>query len=487
MSRCQVGRPAPDFTLDCVRSDAAPQSVALGDYAGRWLVLIFYPRDFSFICPTELTSFSAQVEDFKVRDCELLGVSVDSLQMHREWLSTPPSQGGLGPLRFPLAADPDGAAARAYGVWSEEKEVSTRGLFVVDPAGVLQYMVVHNLRVGRRPDIVLRVLDALRTGGLCPAGWISADGTLDPEKALQPGRVLGRYRIRERLGSGTFGSVFAAWDLRLSRMVALKILKRNVFESREIVLAEARAAAALASPNVCTIYAVDEEDGLPLIAMEYLDGPALSTVIEQGLDRQAALTIAIQIARGLAAAHQEGVVHGDLKPANVILTAKGVAKIVDFGLSRPANAEGEAPIPGPADATSQVAGRMVETVEYASPLPNPLGSGPRRPAALRGTPAYMAPEQAQAAPATLASDVFSFALIVYEMLTGRPAHPDRSILETLLALQTQDLGPQLAARVEPPYRELLASMLARDAAVRPAIGEVLERLVDFAGQSARSV
>ncbi len=148
MSRCQVGRPAPDFALDCVSSGSAPHRVALGDYTGRWLVLIFYPRDFSFICPTELTSFSAQVEDFKTRDCELLGVSVDSLQTHQQWLSTPPSQGGLGPLRFPLAADPDGAAARAYDVWSEEKGVSTRGLFVVDPAGVLQYIVVHNLRVG---------------------------------------------------------------------------------------------------------------------------------------------------------------------------------------------------------------------------------------------------------------------------------------------------------------------------------------------------
>ncbi|MDD4788052.1 MAG: redoxin domain-containing protein [Pirellulales bacterium] len=483
MSCCQVGRPAPDFALDCIGSDTAPHRVALGDYAGRWLVLVFYPRDFSFICPTELTSFSAQIEDFKTRDCELLGVSVDSLQSHQQWLSAPPSQGGLGPLRYPLAADSDGAVARAYGVWSEEKQVSMRGLFLVDPAGVLQYMVVHNLSVGRRPDVVLRVLDALRTGGLCPSGWTSADGTLDPERALQAGRVLGRYQIRERLGSGTFGSVFAAWDLRLSRMVALKILKRKIFESREIVLAEARAAAALSSPYVCTIYTVDEEDGLPLIAMEYLDGPALSTVIEQGLDRPAALRIAIQIARGLAAAHQEGVVHGDLKPANVILTAKGVAKIVDFGLARPANAAREAPIPDVPDATSQIAGRMVETVEYASPLPNALDSGPRQRAAIQGTPAYMAPEQARAAPAPLASDVFSFALILYEMLTGRPAHPDRPILETLLAVQSQDLGPQLAAQVEPPYRELFASMLAHDAAVRPAIGEVLEQLVDFAGQS----
>lgn len=484
MSCCQVGKPAPDFSLERVGADGAPpRRVALGDYAGRWLALIFYPRDFSFVCPTELTSFSAQIADFRARDCELLAVSVDSLQTHREWLSTPPSQGGLGPLRFPLAADPDGTAARAYGVWVEEKEVSTRGLFVIDPAGVLQYAVVHNLNVGRRPDVVLRVLDALRTGGLCPAGWTSADGTLDPETALQPGRVLGRYRIREQLGSGTFGSVFAAWDLRLARMVALKILKRNIFESREIVLAEARAAAALACPNVCTIYSVDEEDGLPLIAMEYLDGLPLSTIIERGLERRTALGIAVQVATGLAAAHEQGVVHGDLKPANVIVTGKGIAKIVDFGLSRSASAPSESPLRGATHATSKIAGRMAETLECSAPLPHAAENVRQRPAAIRGTPAYMAPEQALGLPATTASDVFSFALVLCEMLTGRPAHPDRPVLETLRMLQTQDLGPELAAGVEQPYRELLAAMLARDPARRPAIGEVLGQLTEIAARA----
>jgi serine/threonine protein kinase len=96
------------------------------------------------------------------------------------------------------------------------------------------------------------VLDTLKTGGLCPASCTSAGGTIDPELALQAGRILGHYRIRGKLGGGTFGTVFAAWDLRLERMVALKVLKRNLFESRDAVLAEARAAAKLNHPHVCT-------------------------------------------------------------------------------------------------------------------------------------------------------------------------------------------------------------------------------------------
>ena len=119
---------------------------------------------------SELTAFSAHLPEFEACGCALLGVSVDSVELHREWLSTPADRGGLGPLQFPLAADPDGHAAQAYGVWVEQKEVATRGLFVIDAKGVLQYAVIHNLSVGRRPDVVLRVVKALQAGGLCPEG-----------------------------------------------------------------------------------------------------------------------------------------------------------------------------------------------------------------------------------------------------------------------------------------------------------------------------
>ncbi len=482
MSVCEVGRPAPGFSLPCVSAEHTDVGRAtLRGFAGRWLALIFYPRDFSFVCPTELTAFSAQLADFVARKCELLGISVDTIELHREWLNTPPSEGGLGRLRFPLASDTGGQVARAYGVWVEEKEISARGLFLVDPQGILQYSVKHNLSVGRRPDVVLRVLDALQSGGLCPANWTSADGNLNPETALRPGRSVGRYRIRRAVGSGSFGSVFAAWDLRLERMVALKVLKRNVFESRQTVLAEARAAARLASPNVCTIYSVDEEDGLPLIAMEYLDGVPLSQLIEKGLEQGSALALARQIAAGLADAHECGIVHGDLKPANVIVTGRGVAKIVDFGLATAASRAGDG---GQAkDAAGGKAGpgaeteRLDATVDFVAP-------GAR--STIRGTPAYMSPEQASALPATLASDVYSLGLLFFELFSGRPALAEQSIVETLQVLQNRDLGPELAFQVEKPYQDLLLAMLARDATRRATMGEVVERLAEIDGGIAAS-
>src|SRR5690606_22936061 len=99
------------------------------DYTGEWLILLFYPRDFSFVCPTELVAFSAQAGEFAKRGCKVLGVSVDSLALHREWLETPRENGGLGPLQFPLASDANGRAARAYGVWDSDKNIAQRGLF----------------------------------------------------------------------------------------------------------------------------------------------------------------------------------------------------------------------------------------------------------------------------------------------------------------------------------------------------------------------
>ncbi len=483
MHIAKVGEAAPEFALAC--ADARDQDrppVRSSDYAGHWAILFFYPRDFSFVCPTELTSFSARWLDFRQRGCELLGISVDSVELHREWLATPPAEGGLGPLQFPLASDPDGATARAYGVWVDQKQVSTRGLFIIDPDGILQYAVVHNLNVGRSPDEVLRVLDALQTGALCPASWTSADGTIDPERALQPGRVLGHYRIRRKLGNGTFGTVFAAWDLRLERMVALKVLKRTVFESRDAVLAEARAAAKVNHPHVCTVYAVEEEDGLPLIAMEYLDGRTLSQAIAEGLPRNVAQNLAVQIAAGLTAAHAQQVVHGDLKPANVMVIGEGVAKILDFGLAGPQHASSmtvdgarrDGQPATPKGASTKVS-EVDETLEYGGSASGEVGG-------IRGTPAYMSPEQAAGRRPTPASDVFSFGLMLFEMLTGRMGLPDTSLVTLLARLQNQELGLRLAPEVDESYRELLAAMLARDATRRPAMSEVRDRLWAFHGQ-----
>jgi alkyl hydroperoxide reductase subunit AhpC/predicted Ser/Thr protein kinase len=449
----------------------------VADYRGQWLALIFYPRDFSFVCPTELTAFSARAADFRRRGCDLLAASVDAIETHQEWLATPPEKGGLGRLQYPLASDPAGEAARAFGIWDAEQKVSTRGLFLIDPEGVLQYAVVHNLSVGRSADEVLRVLDALQSGGLCPASWTSADGVIDPEAALRPGRVLGHYRIRKQLGSGTFGAVFAAWDLHLERLVALKVLKRNIVESREALLDEARVAARLNHPHVCTIYAVEEADGLPLIVMEHLEGRPLSHLIRQRLDEATAIEVAAQIASGLAAAHESGVVHGDFKPANVIVSGAGTAKILDFGLSRSQrqrSGEGAAALRD-GSRIPPIAAEL-ERLDAGASATLDLAPAAASHDSIRGTPAYMSPEQAAGQPATPASDAFSFGLALFEMLTGQPPHDEMPLLKLLLRLQSADIATELAPRVPPPHRELLAALLARDPANRPALADAATRL-----------
>ncbi len=144
-----LGEPAPDFRLESVMPGGAAGPIALDDYQGKWLALLFYPRDFSFVCPTELSAFSGRAPDFADRQCDILAVSLDDLETHRRWLETPADAGGVGGLRFPLGSDPDGSASRAYGVWDHSRAIAHRGLFLIDPQGLIQYAVVHALSVGR--------------------------------------------------------------------------------------------------------------------------------------------------------------------------------------------------------------------------------------------------------------------------------------------------------------------------------------------------
>lgn len=462
---------------------SAPDTARLADYAGRWLVLIFYPRDFSLVCPTELTAFSARLADFQRRNCELLGVSADPVRLHQEWFATPVGEGGVGPLRFPLASDVDGDTARAYGVWIEELQQPTRGLFVIDPLGVLQYAVMHNLNVGRNPDEVLRVLEGLQSGGLCPANWSTADGTIDPERAIRPGTILGHYRVRSRLGGGAFGTVFSAWDQRLDRPVALKVLRQHLHASRAAVLAEARAAARLHHPRICLICAVEEEGGVPLIAMEFVEGRPLSELIERRPARQLALHIGRQLASGLSAAHSSGVVHGDLKPANVLVTAENHVKIVDFGLAQSeAHADWtskfDQPLSQPASGSAEADGLAILATSDA------MGVAPDDRIVLRGTPAYMSPEQAQGCLATPASDVFAFGLVFFEMLTGCRALGDESSLACLLRLRTQDIAAAIASDLDAQFQPVIAAILAREPGCRPAMSEVIRQLTALDGSPA---
>jgi peroxiredoxin (alkyl hydroperoxide reductase subunit C) len=174
-----VGKKAPDFNLDSTKDiKNLNQPVKLADYKGKWLVVLFYPMDFTFVCPTELLAFSDRLEEFQAAGAEVVGVSTDSKFVHRAWINTPRDQNGVQGLRYPLLADMVHSMSRDYGVLIEEKGVALRGLFAIDPEGVVQYEVVHALNVGRSVDEVLRVLQGLQTGGLCQADWKPGQKTL---------------------------------------------------------------------------------------------------------------------------------------------------------------------------------------------------------------------------------------------------------------------------------------------------------------------
>jgi serine/threonine protein kinase len=396
---------------------------------------------------------SGRIAEFRERGCDVLGISTDSAATHQRWLGTAPEQGGVGILHFPLASDEDGTVSRAYRVYVEGQKLALRGLFIIDPNGVLQYQVVHSLSVGRSTEEILRVLEGLQMGGLCPGERKQGEPALNVDRELQPDRVFGHYRIEAVLGGGSFGTVYRARDLTLDRTVALKVIRPGGPVAPEALLAEARAAAALTHPNVCIIHAVDSSLGPPMIVMEYVDGEPLSRRLREAtlLSKQASL-LGRQIALGMAAAHSQGVVHGDLKPANILVTPAGNAKIVDFGMAR-------------RDAESRSGD---ETGIW-----NPTPSG-----GISGTPAYMAPEQAQGQPPTPASDVFSLGLILYEMVTGHRARAEGNILKMLHLIDHED-PTHYASQTSEPFAGILRQALAIDPARRRiSMAQIADRLAE---------
>ncbi|GIP38877.1 thioredoxin-like protein YkuU [Paenibacillus sp. J31TS4] len=176
MAERLVGKEAPFFSMETVSGDGKEfGSVSLSDYKGKWLVFFFYPLDFTFVCPTEITALSDAYSEFQNLDTEVLGVSVDSIHSHRAWINTSKEQNGLGQLNFPLASDITKKVASDYGVLIEEEGVALRGLFIIDPEGVVKYQVVNHNDVGRSVEETLRVLQALQSGGLCPMNWKPGD------------------------------------------------------------------------------------------------------------------------------------------------------------------------------------------------------------------------------------------------------------------------------------------------------------------------
>ncbi len=168
----KVGQQAPDFNMPSTKNlETLGENVKLSDYKGKWLILLFYPLDFTFVCPTELIHFSDRLEDFQGVGAEVVGVSTDSVHSHRAWLKTPQDKNGIEGVKYPIASDVGGKLAKAYNILVDEANIALRGLFIINPDGVLQYSVVHDLNIGRSVDETLRVLQGLQTGGLCAADW----------------------------------------------------------------------------------------------------------------------------------------------------------------------------------------------------------------------------------------------------------------------------------------------------------------------------
>jgi len=168
----KVGQPAPDFNMPSTKNiDTLAENVKLSDYKGKWLVMMFYPLDFTFVCPTELIHFSDRLDEFQGVGAEVLGVSTDSVHSHRAWLKTPQDKNGIEGVKYPIASDVGGKLSRQFNILVEDANVALRGLFIINPEGVLQYSVVHDLNIGRSVDETLRVLQGLQTGGLCAADW----------------------------------------------------------------------------------------------------------------------------------------------------------------------------------------------------------------------------------------------------------------------------------------------------------------------------
>ena len=178
-----VTRPAPQFEATAVMEDGSFKNVKLSDYKGQYVCLYFYPLDFTFVCPSEIIAFHKKANDFKERNVQLLGVSVDSEFSHYAWRNTPVDKGGIGQIDYPLIADKSKNIARDYGVLFNE-EVALRGLFLIDKDCVVRHSTINDLPLGRNVDEALRVIDALQYteqhGEVCPANWKKGEDAMKP-------------------------------------------------------------------------------------------------------------------------------------------------------------------------------------------------------------------------------------------------------------------------------------------------------------------
>ena len=183
---CLVQQSAPEFTAQAVMPDGSFKEVSLSDFRGQYVMLFFYPLDFTFVCPTEIIAFSDAAAEFEKRGVQLLSSSIDSHFTHLAWRNTPRAEGGLGDIQYPMLADLSKKIAEDYGVLLPAG-ISLRGLFLIDKEGVVRHQLVNDLPLGRSVDEALRLVDALtffeENGEVCPANWKQGDLTIKPSPA----------------------------------------------------------------------------------------------------------------------------------------------------------------------------------------------------------------------------------------------------------------------------------------------------------------
>lgn len=185
MSLCTlVTKEAPDFTADAVLPDGSFGQITLSSLKGKYVVLFFYPLDFTFVCPSEILAFNKKIAEFKAKNVEVIGVSVDSKFTHYAWRNTAVEEGGIGNIQYPLVADLNKNISREYGILFNEA-VALRGLFLIDTKGVIRHAVINDLPLGRSVNEALRMVDALQfveTHGdqVCPANWQEGEDAMKP-------------------------------------------------------------------------------------------------------------------------------------------------------------------------------------------------------------------------------------------------------------------------------------------------------------------
>jgi peroxiredoxin (alkyl hydroperoxide reductase subunit C) len=178
-----VTQQAPDFSAEAVMADNSFGNIVLSNLKGKYVVLLFYPLDFTFVCPSEILAFNKQVASFKAKNCEVIGISVDSKFTHLAWKNTPIENGGIGNIQFPLVQDLNKEIAKAYGILLNNS-VALRGLFLIDPTGTIRHSIVNDLPLGRSVVEALRMLDAVQFsdthGEVCPANWQEGEEAMKP-------------------------------------------------------------------------------------------------------------------------------------------------------------------------------------------------------------------------------------------------------------------------------------------------------------------